>query len=259
MKNRIKLLGAALITALLVFAFAACKDSDSEDPSVNWWSEIYAYLDGLSANNTGNPYDLRVDINLGDMDVGSDWWNLLHLIATKERFVSLDLSSCTMSNTLFYPDKIRNNSSYNETMTQYIVGIILPDTATSIEGYFSVFNNLASVTIGNSVTSIGNSAFSYCYNLTSIVIPDSVTSIGNSVFTQCPNLTSIIIGSGVTSIGSYFFEGCNSLTSVTFRGTLTADNIVDAYLFVDLWEKYLAGGIGTYTRPDINSRVWTKQ
>ena len=45
--------------------------------------------------------------------------------------------------------------------------------------------NITNVVIPDSVTSIGSSAFSYCYSLTSIVIPDSVTSIGSSAFYTC--------------------------------------------------------------------------
>ena len=41
---------------------------------------------------------------------------------------------------------------------------------------------ISSVTIKNSVTSIGDSAFEGCKSITSIIIPDSVTSIGNSAF-----------------------------------------------------------------------------
>ena len=71
-----------------------------------------------------------------------------------------------------------------------------------------------SVTIPNSVTSIGNSAFSGCSGLTSITIPNGVTSIGNSAFSGCSGLTSITIPNGVTSIGEKAFEGCSGLTSV---------------------------------------------
>ena len=53
----------------------------------------------------------------------------------------------------------------------------------------------------------------------SITIPDSVTSIGNTAFYFCSGLTSINIPSGVTSIGSDAFNGCRSLTSVTVNAT----------------------------------------
>ena len=57
-------------------------------------------------------------------------------------------------------------------------------------------NSLPSITIPNSVTSIGNYAFRACYALTSITIPNSVTSIGTSILFNCENLTSIIVESG---------------------------------------------------------------
>ena len=52
-------------------------------------------------------------------------------------------------------------------------------------------------------------------SITSITIPDSVTSIGSYAFFQCSSLTSITIPDSVTSIGSYAFFLCSSLTSVT--------------------------------------------
>ena len=77
-------------------------------------------------------------------------------------------------------------------------------------------------TIPNSVTSIGESAFSGCYNLTSITIPNSVTSIGSSAFSECRNLISITIPEGVMSIESYTFSECRNLTSITIPETVTS-------------------------------------
>ena len=61
---------------------------------------------------------------------------------------------------------------------------------------------------------------------TSITIPDSVTSIGDSAFERCTGLTSVTIGNGVTSIGIYAFRGCTGLTSITFNGTIAQWNAV---------------------------------
>lgn len=69
--------------------------------------------------------------------------------------------------------------------------------------------------IPNTVTSIGESAFSYHSGLTSLNIPNSVASISGYAFYNCTGLASLTIGSGVTGMGSYAFTSCNSLTDVT--------------------------------------------
>jgi hypothetical protein len=128
--------------------------------------------------------------------------------------------------------------------------------------------NVLSVTIPNKVTSIGEKAFVGCYSLTSITIPDSVTTIGESAFYRCFSLTSVIIPNKVTSIGGGAFLDCKRLTSVKFKGTIPSidlDNCAfgnpeySSSYIGDLRDKYLAGGIGTYTRPSGESMTWTKQ
>lgn len=86
---------------------------------------------------------------------------------------------------------------------------------------FRYCSGLTSVTIPNSVTSIGDSAFSYCYGLTSIVIPNNVTSIGDDAFERCERLTSVTIGSSVTTIGHNAFLGCHRLTSIAIPNSVT--------------------------------------
>ena len=80
---------------------------------------------------------------------------------------------------------------------------------------------MTSVEIPNSVTSIGNSAFSYCWGLTSVTIGNSVTSIGESAFCNCYDLTSVTIPNSVTKIGKNTFKECNSLKSVTLGYSLS--------------------------------------
>ena len=88
---------------------------------------------------------------------------------------------------------------------------------------FSI-SSITSVTIPNSVTSIGKYAFSDCTGMTSINIPNSVTSIGEAAFINCSSLTSVNIPNSVTSIGGFAFEDCTGLTSITIPGSVTSIN-----------------------------------
>ena len=106
----------------------------------------------------------------------------------------------------------------------------IPNTVTSIgDGAFSGCASLTSVTIPDSVTSISDRAFSGCLSLTSITIPDSVTSIGDSAFSGCTSLTSITIPKNVSSIGNYAFYYCNLLVDVYFEETTTPDFGSDSF------------------------------
>ena len=68
--------------------------------------------------------------------------------------------------------------------------------------------------IPNTVTRIGSAAFYDHNEITTIAIPSSVTSLGNEAF-RGSGLTSINIPEGVTNIECWAFEECHDLTSVT--------------------------------------------
>ena len=92
---------------------------------------------------------------------------------------------------------------------------------TGIKGFnLSNKENIKSITIPDSVTSIGDSAFSGCRSLTDITIPDSVTSIGCEAFYNCSSLTNITIPDGVTSIESETFYNCQSLSNIDISNSL---------------------------------------
>lgn len=112
----------------------------------------------------------------------------------------------------------------NQYLRKTITEVTEDDLAglTSIfDSVFSGYSSLTSITIPNSVTSIGRYAFSGCSGLTSITIPNSVTSMGDNSFQGCSGLTSITIPDSLTSIGYYAFSGCSGLTSVTIGNSVT--------------------------------------
>ena len=92
---------------------------------------------------------------------------------------------------------------------------VIPDSVTSIgDCAFSFCRNLTNVVLPDNLASIGDYAFHYCENLTDIVIPDGLTSIGESAFYNCRRLTSITIPDSVTFIGERAFSNCDSLAGI---------------------------------------------
>ena len=138
----------------------------------------------------------------------------------------------------------------NNTKYASVDGILYNKAKTSIIHVpKAIFGDIA---IPNSVTSIDDDAFSYCYDLTSITIPDSVTSIGNYAFDGCTGLTSVTIGNGVTSIGERAFVDCTGLTTIT----VTAENPVfhsEGNCIIETASKTLIVGCKNSTIPDDGS------
>jgi hypothetical protein len=114
---------------------------------------------------------------------------------------------------------IGDNAFWSSSLTS----VTIPNSVTSIGDLaFDYCTNLASVMIGTNVTSIGYEAFADCCSLTSVTIPNSVTSIGDYAFVGCTSLTNVTIPNSVTSIGDSAFDDCSSLSSVTIGNSVTS-------------------------------------
>ncbi len=142
-------------------------------------------------------------------------------------FYYCPLETLYLGRDLSYSTSDANSPFYNiKTLTSVTIG----NSVTSIgQSAFSGCSSLTSIVIPNSVTSIGNSAFSGCSSITGeLVIPNSVTSIGDYAFFGCTGLTNAVIGNSVASIGDYAFYGCSSLASIKIPDSVT---VIGRYAF----------------------------
>ena len=123
-----------------------------------------------------------------------------------------------------------NISSYAFRGCSDLTSVTIPDSVTSIGNYaFNCCSGLTSVTIPDSVTSIGKYAFCGCSGLTSVTIGNSMKSIGEDAFYNCSGLTSVTIPDSVTSIGYSAFNGCSGLTSMTLPFVGASKTASDGY------------------------------
>lgn len=205
------------VTAIGAAAFGGCSNL----------TDVYVY-----GSKSINNFAFENCVNLSNFYISSikDW---------------LDSTINSTSGCPFY-------SSTAVTKNLYIIGDNLPKTIltqqdfndiSAINNYlFYKFTGLTSVTIPNTVTSIGEYAFAYCSALSIISLPvggvssisnsafretaissmtlEGITSISDNLFRGCPNLTSVTISNGTTSIGQRVFQDCAHLTSITLPRTL---------------------------------------
>lgn len=101
-----------------------------------------------------------------------------------------------------------------------IQSVTIPESVTSIgKSAFEHCSKLDSLTIKGVATSIGACAFASCTSLTSLSLVGNFQTIGEQAFAYC-GMTSLTTDADITSIGEYAFSHCTSLTSLSLTGSV---------------------------------------
>jgi len=211
MKNKKRLLWIAL-SAVCAFSSAVCFGQSNGGKSINSVKALEEYLDSQPVNGPDKPIKVTMSANAPMLP------KIAAVLRDAGKYVSLNLSGNVLTTIpeMAFVDK--NKIEGCETL----VSVTIPDSVTSIGNYaFAGCTSLTGITIPNSVTSIEMSAFAGCTSLASVTIGNSVTSIGYGAFSNCASLASVTIGNSVTGIGQWAFAGCASLASVTIPASVT--------------------------------------
>lgn len=126
---------------------------------------------------------------------------------------------------------VTESNRYMIGYTDETTELVIPETFQGSDGIWyrvigidnNAFNgceNIKTIVIPDSVTSIGNFAFKSA-QIMQVEIPDSVTTMGQGVFNGCNQLNDVIIGSGLTSISPGTFSNCISLKKIQIPDNIT--------------------------------------
>ena len=123
----------------------------------------------------------------------------------------------------------------------------LPESLTTIaDGSFASCSKLDHVKIPARVTCIENSAFANCTSLSEITLRDGVKTIGANAFFSCQGLTSITLPDSVTDIGEGAFWYCSNLESITIPENVTAIKPDTFYWCFSLKDITLPAGLTSF-------------
>jgi hypothetical protein len=184
-------------------------------------AEYRAYIETLPENTKENPYRISLTgIDLQDLWEGHDplgqvvsvlgWtgdrgsFSVTEAETMKGRYIALDLSGCTGTAMGSLDDPTHMEPAFNPAYDPRPLGQY--GAAGSIDANFMNRGRVVSVTLPESLESIGDFVFIWCSSLESVVLPESLKFIGHGAFWGS-GLTSVEIPDSVERIGIRAFAG----------------------------------------------------
>ena len=183
----------------------------------------------------GSTYSMRIGNNIKTIgDYAFSGWKIdtLYIPKNVEKIGSSPFQNCSYLNNVFIEDG-DNILEFNEEIGFYgsqLNNLYLGRNISYPEGCSPFQRNkegLKSLTIGKSVTEIGESQFAGCVNLNQLAFPASLKKIGEQAFYGCEGLDTLNIPANISEIGKDAFNLCRGLTFVNLEDSdepLTIDN-----------------------------------
>ena len=159
----------------------------------------------VDSKNTG-PYNITIPTELDDIPVtGIGNYAFFHLSA---------LTNVTI------PQGITSIGDAAFSNCDGLISATIEEGVPTGTNMFNGCDNLATVKLPESLTTIATGSFTYCPALNHVTIPDNVTTIGTSAFSLCNGLSDITLGRGLTTIGDFAFKNCDSLETIQLPSNL---------------------------------------
>ena len=121
-----------------------------------------------------------------------------------------------------------NPDYHAETRIKYTAASGLPDWEGTITGPLSYYSNIPNyayaeeIDVGYGVTTLGAWGLSDLNNLKTLTLPGSLTTIGNNACSNNYLLENVTLNEGITIIDTRMFSDCTSLTHLTIPRTVSS-------------------------------------
>lgn len=133
----------------------------------------------------------------------------------------------------FLGNKVEEINAYAFGSCENLVSISIPDSVTEIGQSAFAGTGITSIALPDAITVIPESAFESCKNLEQVTLGQYVETIKLSAFGSCESLTTIILPNSVKTLENFVFSQCRKLKSVQLNDGLTA---IGAGVFDRCWE-----------------------